>query len=99
MLVSVFSAHLAAASYVPQKVAKAAKSDSKEKETPTFQQISPESVVPSYDFSFGELAIFFSQNFVFGYEEKTPITNQHNLFLHNTYFDKLFEHHIAINAP
>jgi hypothetical protein len=99
MLISVFSAHLVSASYIPQRAVESSKSDQKEKETPVVQQISHESVVPSYDFSFQEFNLVFHQDTVFGYEQKTTFTKPFFLFFKNSYFDKLFEHHIATNAP
>ncbi|MCP9757609.1 hypothetical protein EGI26_20800 [Lacihabitans sp. CCS-44] len=99
MLVSVFSAHVASASYVPQPQSASSEKDKKEKETPVIQQISHESVVPSYDFSFEEFQLVFDQNFIIGYEQNAPFVKPFFLFFRNSYFDKLFEHHIAINAP
>lgn len=99
MLVSVFSAHMASAAYIPQHKSESSENDKKEKETPVVQQISHESVVPSYDFSFEEFQLVFVQNFVFGYEQNTPSAKPFFLFFRNSYFDKLFELHIAINAP
>jgi hypothetical protein len=99
MLVSVFSAHVASASYVPRPQSDFSEKDKKEKETPIIQQISHESVVPTYDFSFEELQLVFDQNFIIGYEQNAPFVKPVFVFFRNSYFDKLFEHHIAINAP
>ncbi len=96
MLVSVFSAHVASASYVPQP---STESSEKDQEAPVIQQISHESVVPSYDFSFEEFQLVFAQNFIIGYEQNAPFAKPFFVFFKNSYFDKLFEHHIAINAP
>lgn len=99
MLVSVFSAHLASASYVAHDIPETSENNKKEKETPVIQQISHESVVPSHDFSFEEFQLVFDQDLIFGYQQASPLSNRIFLFLKNTYFEKLFEHHIAINAP
>jgi hypothetical protein len=99
VLVSVFSAHVASASYVPQAQIETSEKNEKGKETTVIQQISHESVVPSYDFSFEEFQLVFDQNFIFGYEQNAPFVKPFFVFFRNSYFDKLFEHHIAINAP
>lgn len=99
MLISVFSAHLASASYVPFSQLETSQSDEKQKDTPVIQQISHESVVPSYDFSFQELQLVFNQDFIFGYEQNSVFVKPFSLFFRNSYFEKLFEHHIATNAP
>lgn len=99
MLISVFSAHMASASYVPQKESKTTDTEKKEKETSVFQQISQETVVPTYDFYFGEFQLVFVENCIFGYEENPPLANPNYSYHSNSYFEKLFEHHIAINAP
>lgn len=70
-----------------------------EDDRPVFKQLTPETVVPHYNFSFGEVHKFFPENFTCFFPESriggtwcysTPV---------NTYMAKLFEHHIAINAP
>jgi hypothetical protein len=99
MLVSVFSAHVASASYVCPPQSDSSEKDKKEKETPVIQQISHESVVPTYDFSFEEFQLVFDQNFIIGYEQNPLFVKPLFVFFRNSYFDKLFEHHIAINAP
>jgi hypothetical protein len=99
MLISVFSAHIASASYVPQLDSKTSDSEKKDKTPSVFQQISHETVVPSYDFYFGEFHLVFVENCLFGYEENTPLAKPDYAYHSNSYFEKLFEHHIAINAP
>jgi hypothetical protein len=96
MLVSVFSAHVASATYVPLPQSE---SSEKDKKTPVIQQISHESVVPTYDFSFEEFQLVFDQNFIIGYEQNPLFVKPLFVYFRNSYFDKLFEHHIAINAP
>jgi hypothetical protein len=99
LLISVFSAHMASALYVPQLNPKASDSKEKEKTPSVFQQISHETVVPSYDFYFGEFHLVFVESCIFGYEENTHLAKPDYAYHSNSYFEKLFEHHIAINAP
>lgn len=68
-----------------------------ENEQPVLKQLSPETVVPNYVFSFGE--ILFQQNFVFQFIETEVETASWISAPINAYLAKLLEHHIAINAP
>lgn len=65
----------------------------------TLSQLNFEVVVPSYAFDFGvPLISLFSPKFEFlSAEETLPEIN--NPAIVDSYFEKLFEHHIAINAP
>ena len=100
LLISVFSAHVMGNLYVQPEVTKKAKADTeKQQEQPQLQQLSHEIVVPSFDFHFGEITFQGFNNLVIFYAECVPGTIIQQFVYHHCFFDKLFEHHIAINAP
>lgn len=75
-------------------------SDDKDDKQPVFRQLTHETVVPNYDFSFGEINYYFSEPYTdcfFLFQKSVPALWQPQP--ENTYFAKLFEHHIASNAP
>ncbi|MCD8538752.1 MAG: hypothetical protein LRY55_02565 [Leadbetterella sp.] len=66
---------------------------------PVFKQLTHETVVPHYDFSFGEISGFFRENFTVFFPEVRTVAASCFSSPVNTYMAKLLEHHIAINAP
>ncbi len=66
---------------------------------PVFKQLTHETVVPHYDFSFGEIHKFFQENLVFFFSEGPSCGVPRISVPLNSYMAKLLEHHIAINAP
>lgn len=66
---------------------------------PVFKQLTHETVVPHYDFSFGEISGFFRESFTCFIPETCRAIASCFSSPVNTYMAKLLEHHIAINAP
>lgn len=66
---------------------------------PVFKQLTHETVVPHYDFSFGEISKFFQENFTCFFPDVCTVAASSFPSPVNTYMAKLLEHHIAINAP
>ena len=71
----------------------------KESEKPQITAVTQDVVIPNFDFDFAEISIVWDLRY-------TPILLSSkicgfalNVFIENSYFDKLFEHIIAINAP
>lgn len=98
MLLCVFTTQVSALSVQENYVVNAA--EETEDEQPVFRQLTHETVVPSYGFSFGEIAKFFTEtHFTFYFSEQT--SESHSWFTQplSSYLAKLLEHHIAINAP
>lgn len=83
----------------PGKDADNSKESQEQEGQTTISQLTFEVVVPSYAFDFGvPLISLFSPKFEFlSVEETLPEIN--NPAIIDSYFEKLFEHHIAINAP
>lgn len=99
LLISVLSAHLSAGSVSHIEPEKKAKTDSDQPESAKLSQISPEIVVPSYDFDFQKFDLIYVQTAFLFYLENHVIFPHLRFLFRNSYFEKLFEHHIAINAP
>ena len=98
MLLCVFTTQVSALSVQEKYVVNTA--EDTEDEQPVFRQITHETVVPSYGFSFGEMNKFFTESsFIFYFPEQ--ITESHTWFTTpaSSYLAKLLEHHIAPNAP
>jgi hypothetical protein len=74
------------------------KTDPEKTESVNVYQSSPEVVIPSYDFHFDTFYFepIISSVFDLELDNFNPFLN---LKFKNSYFEKLFEHHIAINAP
>lgn len=97
MLICVFTTQVSAWS-VQESYACASQQDTDD-DRPVFKQLTHETVVPHYDFSFGEIHKFFQENFTFFFpESRTAVLSTFPSPV-NTYMAKLLEHHIAINAP
>lgn len=99
LLISVLSAHLSFGNVCHFEPEKKAKTDDKQPESAKLSQISPEIVVPSYDFDFQKLDLIYVQTVFLFYIENHVIFPHLRFLFRNSYFEKLFEHHIAINAP
>jgi hypothetical protein len=99
LLVSVLCAHLAGAN-TPVPLSKKTKAPTeKTSKNAELNTVSSEIVVPTFHFEFGDLGFpNFNNIFLAFVSEKTIIT-QFAVIFSNTYFEKTFEHHIAINAP
>ena len=98
MLLCVFTTQVSAITAPQQSISSASEDDSSKEQT-TLKQLSQETVVPHYSFSFGEINGFFSNNIGIVIPERKTNLNFEIYYSANPYFDKLFEHHIAINAP
>jgi hypothetical protein len=102
MLFCVLSAHIFA-NATPfdsfKENSKAASSNDADDQTPHFNQISSEIVVPSYDFHFDALDFEFKEQLFTSAIYHFPAVCIELFSYKNSYLDKLFEHHIAINAP
>ncbi len=99
LLISVLSAHLSFGNVCHFKPEKKAKTDDKQPKSAKLSQISPEIVVPSYDFDFQKLDLIYVQTVFLFHIENHVIFSHPRFLFRNSYFEKLFEHHIAINAP
>ena len=99
MLLCVFTTQVSAIATASHSVSSTTDDDSNDKQA-NLKQLSQESVVPHYSFSFGEINGFFVTNYISTLIPKKE-TNASFGVCHpsNSYFEKLFEHHIAINAP
>ncbi len=75
------------------------KDQSREDQQPSVSQLSFEVVVPHYAFDFGSpfIALLSPRFELLTNEENLPETTEP--VYTDSYFEKLFEHHIAINAP
>lgn len=96
MLVCVFTTQLSAFA-MPEKHVVQKDGDSSQA---VFSQLSQETVVPNYAFSFGDFHVFCPEKpleYVFFQEESEPLQKLDSP--ENTYLTKIFEHLIATNAP
>ncbi len=98
MLFCVFTTQVSAWSVQESYAATSSQQDT-EDDRPVFKQLSHETVVPHYNFSFGEISKFFQENFTCFFPEARTVTASCFSSPVNTYMAKLLEHHIAINAP
>lgn len=97
MLFCVFTTQVSAWS-VQEKYAASSEQDT-DNDQPVFKQLTHETVVPHYDFSFGEINKFFQESFTCFFPEGRNSAASCIPSPVNTYMVKLLEHHIAINAP
>jgi hypothetical protein len=98
MLLCVFTTQVSALAVQENRVINT--SDEGEEEQPVFRQITHESVVPSYGFSFGEINKFFAESRISFYFPE-PVSETPSWFIPpaSYYLAKLLKYHIAINAP
>jgi hypothetical protein len=98
MLLCVFTTQVSALSVQENYVVNSG--EETEDEQPVFRQITHETVVPNYGFTFGEITKFFTESsFAFYFPEK--VSEPYSWFTSpaSSYLAKLLEHHIAPNAP
>lgn len=98
MLFCVFTTQVSAWT-VQEQCVTASDQDSSDHDRPVFKQLTHETVVPHYAFSFGEIHKFFQENLTFLFPESETAAVSCFPLPVNTYMAKLLEHHIAINAP
>lgn len=97
MLFCVFTTQVSAWS-VQEKCVTSSDQDT-DNDRPVFKQLTHETVMPHYDFSFGEINKFFQESFICFFPEDAATAASCIPSPVNTYMAKLLEHHIAINAP
>lgn len=68
-------------------------------EQPVFKELSYVTVVPHYDFSFGEYTGFFTLSAPITFSEAPQVSGQAFSQPKHSYMAKLLEHQIACNAP
>lgn len=99
LTVSVLMTHVVGVSYSSNNKVSKENKTSESKDQPQVQEFHNDVLVPSHVFDFGADAILvFVQNYEF-LESKSSISIFTKSFFVWSYFDKLFELHIAINAP
>lgn len=98
MLICVFTTQVSALSMHESYAVNS--TEDTENEQPVFRQITHETVVPNYDFSFGEINKFFTDH-TFTYFFPEPVSESHPCFGSpvSSYLIKILEHHIDSNAP
>ncbi len=94
MLLCVFTAQVTA-----QTVSEPSSYTASDEKEVVLKQLTHETVVPHYDFSFADLSSFFKETTVVFFLALPKLFYDWNSTPENTYLAKLFEHHIATNAP
>ena len=97
MLLCVFTTQVSA--WTIQENCVSCSEQDQDHDQPVLKQLTHETVVPHYDFSFGEIPAFLQENFTWFFPETAATAAACTPAPANTYMAKLLEHHIAINAP
>ncbi len=102
LLICVLSAHI----YLPfqqaekkETVQNQHKDKADDQSDASYSQLSHVVVLPSHEFHFGEFVFKGFLNVLPSVLKQSNTFSEFNSFFQNSYFEKLFELHIAINAP